>query len=155
MMSDQKVLWVLEDHPDEMEIYQEVLEPFFRLQVFMDLETFQKALLSRDRDPDLLLADMRICKHQMMEDSFPSFIEREGLVGEFTFPVWLISSDFSGRVMEAFHRYPFVINFTYKPFSMKDLMSRLICFFKITDEEGRKISRPSLKLVKQFHSSGY
>lgn len=59
-MQSSKLVWILEDDPGCVFVYQEILDIRFHTKYFDKIEDFNQALHERDEDPSLIIADLKL-----------------------------------------------------------------------------------------------
>jgi DNA-binding response OmpR family regulator len=142
MRTDQ-TLWILEDNPEEVFVYREILGLRYSLRIFSNLKELEQALTSDQPAPKpaLLIADLRLPDGDFLTflgqteaaDSIPSFL--------------MVSSNDDLDVLRACFEGG-ALDYLTKPFTENELLVKIERFLKLGSPtlEVRTVNRESLNI---------
>ncbi|MEK6704514.1 MAG: response regulator transcription factor [Bdellovibrionota bacterium] len=120
MLFDIKLIWILEDDPSAIFVYEEILQVRYQIKTFRTLQEFSHALSSSDKLPDLLIADLKLS-----DDHFLRFLSQDpGKVKLRTIPFIVVSSSEDLDLVRDCFRHG-ASDYLTKPFSKVELIAKV------------------------------
>lgn len=85
-MLTRKTIWVIEDDPSAVFIYEDILKLRYNIKVFQDLKTFITELMSTKNLPDLLISDLKLG-----DENFLDFLTSDDSIDYLKLPFIVVS----------------------------------------------------------------
>lgn len=118
-MKSDKLLWILEDDPSAIFIYEDILKLRYQTEVFRTLDLFVEALKIADGMPDLLISDLRLG-----EQSFLDFLNSEESLELLKMPFIVVSGLDDVDVLRLCFKEG-AVDYITKPFMKNELLVKI------------------------------
>lgn len=118
-MNTKKTIWVLEDDPSALFVYEDMLKIRYRIFTFNNLDSFIKVASNINEQPDLLISDLRLG-----EQSFLDFLFSDKSIDILNFPFIVVSNiDDLDILRQCFNEG--AVDYLTKPFMKNELLVKI------------------------------
>lgn len=125
-MNHKKTIWIVEDDPSAIFVYEDILSVFYKLKIFKELDPFVTELKSSDFRPDLLISDLKLG-----DSNFLDFLIIEDSIHFLTMPFIVVSNIDDIDILRICFEEG-AIDYLTKPFKKNELLIKIERLIKIT-----------------------